>query len=675
MIRSNGLALCGLLASLAFLVPCSGATWEPLKSDVWIMQDAPLKGTQDAVVLEKRTIFSNNLIETVLRVRVLSEAGRRAVELPRFSADCHHISGRTSYPDGRSVEYDQVQDFKPVVSSKRSEDEPSRVIPKGVTANCVVEVRWQESTWKKYSAALPRRMGSFAEWELGGPFVTLKESLEVVEGFKWRTFLNPGQFQKPAITQEGAYRVIRFQNLPAFKTPPFCLAPLVDRPRFQVFDLPRVYFERAAQSIDEFWKAVMIVPIPKIITRDRIGKGSDRTMNTSRIFQDLDPSVKDSFVDFVRKGSAYRDFAKTVLVDLPTSPQARGQQLLTKLFERMSSGRDRAFEPEEREDMDEIDRIRTGPENLEDAVKARRTTEKGMLILCFQLLREAGLKPKLALLVNRQERFFNYQAPIAWQFTDGLLGLEEPGKATLWLDPVRRHLALGEIHPDLQGGEGLLVDTDTWQPQRFQMALQNERLNRRRFDYQLVRGEHGDQFGAKAHFQGAPAREALQRFGRSDALKVALEAKAGLSLHRAEAKTEHSVGAGLSWDLEGQVKSGNELVPFPGMPSALDSGVLPESRSLPIVMPYTVLHEATATLKVPTGFRVRETPEFRQENRLGSVTWSLTAQRVGEQEQIIVKYAVRINAVTAPHQAYGELQALHAWVRSAESLTVKFDKQ
>jgi len=652
----------------------SDPAWEPLPANVWLMQAAPTQGIRDAVVLEKRTIFSNNAIETVLRVRVLSEAGRRAVELPRFSADCHHISGRTSYPDGRSVEYDRAKDFHAVASSASSEEESARVMPKGVTANCVVEVRWQESTWKKYSAALPRRLGSFAQWELGGPFFTLSESLEVVDGFKWRTYLNPGSMQKPQITQQGPYRIIRFQNLPAFDTPPYCLPPLVDRPRFQVFDLPKVYFERAAQSIEEFWKAAMIVPIPKLITRDRIGTGSDRTMNTSRVFKDLDPSVKDSFVDFVHKGSAYKELVKAVLTDLPTSAQARGQQIVTRLQERLSCGRERAFDEDEREDMEEIDRLRSGPENLEEAVKAKRITEKGMQILCFQLLREAGLKPRLALLVDRQERLFIYPAPIAWQFTDRLLGLDEPGKATLWLDPVRRHLAPGEVHPDLQGAEGLLVDTDTWQAQRFQMPFQGPEMNQRRFDYRLVRDESGDRFSLKAHFQGAAAREALQRFGRGSTFKGTLEAQTGGSLSQAEAKAERSVGAGLDWELGGPTKAKAELLPFPAMPSALEVEALPETRTLPIVMPVNARHEAVAILAVPSGFRVQPASGLHQANRFGSVDWSLSTQRVGNQDQITVTYVVQLKAVTAPAQAYAELQALLAWVRHAEALTVKFEK-
>lgn len=669
-LKSIGLLLMG------FALSAGGADsgWKPLDKNVWLMQAIPAKGIRDAVVLEKRTIFSNNSIETVLQVRILSEAGRRAVELPRFSPDCHHISGRTSYPDGRSIEYDRAKDFSTVPSS-RGEDETARVMPKGVTADCVVEVRWQESTWKKYSAGLPRRLGSFGEWELGGAFATLSESVEVVDGFKWRTHLNPGQSHKPESYQAGSYRVIRFQNLPAYEAAPFCLPPLVDRPRFQVFDLPKVYFERAAQGMDAFWKAAMIVPIPKIITRDRIGTGSDRTMNTSRVFKDLDPSVKDSFVDFVRKGAAYKDLAKVVLADLPSAPQARGQVLLARLQERMSCGRDRAFDEEEREDMEEIDRIRTGPENLEDAVKAKRITEKGMQILCFNLLRDAGLKPKLALLANRQERLFNHQAPIAWQFTDRLLGIDEPGKSTLWLDPVRRNLAPGEVHPDLQGGEGLLVDTDTWEPLRFQMPIQAAVMNHRHFDYRHIRGEQGDQFSLKAHFKGASARDALQRSGRGVALRAALGTQPGLSISRAEANSERSVGAGLDWEIEGLMKAKHDLSPFPGMPSALPVEALPETRSLPIVMPGNALHEAVATLKIPRGFRVREGQGLHQANPFGSVDWKLSLQRVGDEDVVTVRYVVRLNAMTAPPQVYGELKALLGWIRRAEALSVQFDPQ
>lgn len=645
------------------------ADWKPIPPDSWSIREDAARGHHDAVVLEKRTVFSNNQIETVVRVRVFSEAGKRAAELARFSRDCHHLSGRTVYPDGRAIEYDQVRDFLPQGTAQAGAGGPEhRLMPKGVTADCIVEVRWQESTWKKYSSPLPRRLGSFAEWELGGPFATLSETIELVDAFKWRTNLMPGRLVKPEITQAGGYRIIRFTNIPAIESPPFSLAPLLDRPRFQVFDLPKVLFERAVKGIDEFWQGVMIVPLPKLITRDRIGSGSDRTMNTSRVFKDLDPSVRDSFRDFVRKGSAYGALSLELRAGLPAPPQERAQELLRRLATRVVHSHEVTFDEDEREDMEEQDRLRTGPENIEDAVRAKRTNAKGMQILCFQLLKDAGLSPRLALLVNRQVRLFNYNAPIAWQFTDRLLGIEEPGKDTLWLDPARQQLPPGAVHPGLQGSEGLLVDTDSWTFRKFQMPLQPAEAQRSRFEYQATLGATGTAYVMKASLRD------FKRAAPGLVVARAAETNSGPALGSVAWTVEasQSLPGGAQSLADGTWRSIN---PFPGLPPAL--GVrepLPLHRGAPIVLPCNELHEATCTLMVPAGSHVVEIPAFQRSNGFGSVVWTLAVSRTGEQVQATVQYVVRVNAAVAPPQAYGEFRAFLEWIQEAARRTVQVDK-
>lgn len=665
------------------------AGWNPIPAETWAIREDAARGHRDAVVLEKRTIFSNNQIETVYRVRVFSEAGKRAAELVRFSRDCHHISGRTVYPDGRFIEYSQVRDFQPVAAAPAWEEaaEP-RIMPKGVTADCIVEVRWQESTWKKYSSPLPRRLGSFAEWELGGPYATLSETLELVEAFKWRTNLLPGRLLKPEVTLAGGYRIIRFTNLPAIETVPFSLPPLVDRPRFQVFDLPKVLYERAVKGIDDFWKAVMIVPLPKLITRDRIGTGSDRTMNTSRVFKDLDPSVRDSFVGFVRKGSAYRALARELLEGLPTAPQARAQALLRRLAARVVNSREVTFEEDEneREDMEEQDRIRTGPENIEEAVRTGRTNAKGMQILCFQLLKEAGLRPSLALLVNRQVRLFNYNAPIAWQFTDRLLGVEEPGKDTLWLDPARKYLPPGVVHPGLQGAEGLLVDTDAWTFRKFQLPFQPADAQRRRFEYQATLGAAGTAYRVQASFGGFSACEKGLRYLKLEhrewepATRRDFEQAApGLVVAHVEVLNANPAQGPVVWTIEGSqplaAVARRSIDPFPGLPPVLKvQEALPLQRTTPIVLPSNALLEATCTLLVPAGSRLVEVPAFQRSNGFGSVAWTLAVRSSGGQVQATVRYLVQVNAVMAFPQAYDELKTFLDWIQEAEHRTVQVEK-
>lgn len=610
------------------LAGAPGSAWLPVPPEVWALRERH----RGAVVLEKRTIFTNSVIETVCRVRVLSEAGLRAVAFPRFSRDCHHVEGRTVQPDGRVTELRGPGDFLPAPGR------PGYVLPRDVTKDCVVEVRWQESTWRKYSAALPRRLGSLGEWELGGPFPTLTETLEVAEGFKWRTHLAPGG-SRPELTQAGGFRIIAFKGIPAIEAPPFSLPPMVDRPRFQVFDLPKVLFERASRSIDDFWKAVMIVPIPILITRDRIGTGSDRTMNTSRVFPDLAPSVKDRFQDFVHRGGAYQALSRALLEGLPPAPQDRARALLARLLERIECDPDLAFDRDEREDAEEVDRVRTGPENLEEASRVRRASARGMQVLFYQLLKDAGLKADLALLADRRVRQFNYNAPIAWQFTDTLLGIEEAGRSTLWLDPTRKALPPGTVAPGLQGAEGLRVDTLTWGFRPFQMPFQPAAANGRTYRFELFPETPEKGMRVSVHLEGCAAYEANLR---------------GCAPDRVE---------------EGALPASPTIGPFPGLPALLvPPAPLPAERTIPIVLATNDLLEATSTFRVPG--RIEAQPAFRRANAFGSVAWALATQEVSGGTQATVTFRVQANAVLAPPQACPELQAFLGWIAEAQARTV-----
>jgi len=630
MQRKLHYAFCPLLARTLVLAGAPCLAWQPIPPEAWALRER----YRDAVVMEKRTVFTNSVIETVCRIRVLSEAGRRSAEFPRFSPDCHHVEGRTVQSDGRVTELRGPGDFLPAPGR------PGFVLPRNVTPDCIVEVRWQESTWRKYSAALPRRLGSLGEWELGGPFPTLTETLEVADGFKWRTHLAQGGF-RPELAQAGGFRLITFKGIPAIEAPPFSLPPMVDRPRFQVFDLPKVLFERASRSIDAFWKAVMIVPIPRLITRDRIGSGSDRTMNTSRVSSDLDPSVKDRFQDFVHRGSACQALSRELLEGLPSPPQERARTLLARLVARIACDPGLTFDRDEREDTEEVDRVRTGPENLEDAARTRRTDARGMQVLLYQLLKDAGLKPDLALLADRRVRNFNYDAPIAWQFTDTLIGIEEAGRPTLWLDPTRKALPPGTIAPGLQGAEGLRVDTLTWGFRPFRMPFQPAAANARVYRYDLFPDASGTRYRLGVRLAGCAAYEANL---------------AGRSADREEV---------------GTLPASRTLAPFPGLPALLaPPGPLPAGRTIPIVLATNELLDASSTFQVPG--RLEAPPAFQRANAFGSVAWVLTTREVAGGTQATVTFRVQVNAVLAPAQAYSELQAFLAWITEAQARTVSW---
>ena len=127
------LVLCACLA-----LGARASEWAPIGPEIWAIKEDSAKGIKDAVVIENRTIFNNTYMERILRVRILSEAGRKAVQLPDFSEACHDFNGRTVYPDGRMVSFDKRQDFrKESTEFGYFSEKRTVVVPPGVTGNWI----------------------------------------------------------------------------------------------------------------------------------------------------------------------------------------------------------------------------------------------------------------------------------------------------------------------------------------------------------------------------------------------------------------------------------------------------------------------------------------------------------------------------------------------------------
>lgn len=83
-----------------------------------------------------------NRIEHLVRIRVLSEAGRAGAELRDLSPLATQIQGRTNYRDGTFVRFDKRKDL----AEKEISPDGDRVhkvrvlVPPGVTSDCVVEL-------------------------------------------------------------------------------------------------------------------------------------------------------------------------------------------------------------------------------------------------------------------------------------------------------------------------------------------------------------------------------------------------------------------------------------------------------------------------------------------------------------------------------------------------------
>ena len=157
--KRRGLPWAGLLVLLA--ARATAANWAPIPAEIWALKEDPAHGVQGAVVLEDRLSIRGSYLEYLYRVRILSEAGKDAAELPALPNEAYDIDGRTVFADGHEVRFSDKKDLQTVAVKARGESlVRSKIAPPGVTGDCVVEIRWKESS-SDSGGPLPAHYGFF----------------------------------------------------------------------------------------------------------------------------------------------------------------------------------------------------------------------------------------------------------------------------------------------------------------------------------------------------------------------------------------------------------------------------------------------------------------------------------------------------------------------------------
>lgn len=128
-----------LLLTLPWLGMRAWADWPPIAPEDLKMIDLAEEKGAPAVILLREEVAddSNNYHSVYMRIKILTEAGRRFadVELPysRRTFRIENISGRTVHADGSIVPFDGKVFDKVVVRSKRGRSEEVRLSVKSFT--------------------------------------------------------------------------------------------------------------------------------------------------------------------------------------------------------------------------------------------------------------------------------------------------------------------------------------------------------------------------------------------------------------------------------------------------------------------------------------------------------------------------------------------------------------
>jgi hypothetical protein len=631
--------------ALALTLPSSAGGWAPIPPEVWAMKEEPARGIQGAVILEDRMCFRNSYIEYLLRIRILSEAGRKAAELDEFPSQAYGFEGRTVYRDGTEVVFNKRKDFQSRVTKVGSNERERTVIfPPGVTSDCVVELRWVESAANKRSP-LPARMGSSHEWSLSHRCMTEVLSVEVPLSFPFGFVMMQGRNSKPLVEEKGGRRVFTFRNLPAVDEVPYSLEVTRDIPRFVAFDQPELVRPFAKAGPESYWR------------------------------QSVNAYWRDLFVEQVGKGKTYRAFSTELRADLPKEPIQLAAELLGRLDARIQNSTYPTYAElgnvtkalaEEESDSSRMD--------LDDLVKLGKADSFGMTLLFVHLLRDAGVDPKIALVADRDLHLFRWDFLNIFQFDAYLVGVERADGAMAWFEPALRFAPPGMVHPDYQGVPALQFDTKDWSTKRITLAPQSAASNRRSYEVRLELEEELDRFFIEARFKGFPEWSERRRFQSLEpkeqerTLKESLEKDLkGAQISKAEVLGAQDPKSSLSWKAEGVMEreSGRkrDVNAFPGIPWALwVPDQWPTERKEAIVIPFLRQQEAVCTFRVPKRFAWADYAPYEHANRFGEVKW--TASKQGD-DLIQVKLEVKVLTFFAAPEAYGEFREFMGWVSEA----------
>ncbi|WP_316413739.1 hypothetical protein [Mesoterricola silvestris] len=582
-----------------------------------------------AVILERKLDFQPNYFEQTLRVRILSQAGMAAVEITDLPPNLLSLEGQVTQPDGKVQVIGRREDFlvRKVVSTADGSVQEGVLIPPGVTADCVVEVRWREATERGRAEAsrmsfedkghLPERCGDFYFWSLGSAYPTQVALVQRSREMAWPFLFFSTNGYAMAEGSGSMGSTYLFRNLPALPSAPFSLD--VQRP------VPKVLFYRPIDGLSYLAKGPAMDYWQKVV----------------------DLAYKNWFLVKVAKGEAYRTFSAELRKDLAGGPRERARTLAERLAKR-TVNLDQLLYDEKPDLLARHAVDEDGVSNLNYAAKTGFVDNNGVEKLLFHLLLDEGLKPKVALVADRRQWVVNPEVRTPFQFTHQLLGVEEPGQPILWLDPLGRMVPAGEVPYYYQGTKALTFDGVNWKAGFQEIRFSPAADNGREFAFQVDLTEEVGKVRVEASFKGAPAFQARRSLGKQSPtqreawFKGTLE-KGGLTVTRTEVAHALDLSKPLVCTAEATlpVEPGRILKvnPFPGMDAALFlPASLAQERLDPIILPFMGIQEARSTVKVPRGYvlpapvvRVKSTQwgtvllEVRQDPASGDLTARMKA--------------------------------------------------
>lgn len=608
------------------------------------MKDVTGKG---GVVLKERFHVENSFVERSFRFRIFSEQGKVIAELPDLPISADDFAGRTIYPDGKVVIFDSKKDLlaKVILTDKRGDRTKKVLVPPGISADCIVDVRWKE---RGDMGRMPTfGIGWMRTWTWTPRFPTNKLEVEVSKELAWNWNFRPGNGKSKLISTDTLNsKVLTLTDLPPTEWVPFTVGPGFDAPRLEIFPIPRNIADSYDKEYEAYWKDVV-----------------------ARIYKPL-------FDERPSGGFAYRALSKEIRKDLDGSPAKQAGDILSRLNTKIKNLSSLTYAEKALMAGGKPD-WNLHPFDMNQSASERATDALGMFILAYSVMKDAGIKLKIAFVANRDVRRIVAKTRNPNQFTNLILGVDQAGDGIFWMDPALRFAAPGMLNPDYQGTLAFVVNTADWTGKFEGLGTQSAGFNQTRYTYHLNIGGDQDAVKLKVGFSGYPEYAERFRFmslepkEQSKTLKESLERiSKSVTITKAEVANATNPREDLRWEVEGarEREAGRrlEIEPFPLMQWPLFvPDKWPDTREEFIVLPHNKIHLAVSTIELPKDYVWKGIKEIVHSNEFGRVVWMAEKKSTLGAEEIKVVLRVELNQSLGPSTMYSKLKEFVFWVEEA----------
>ncbi|HJW72732.1 MAG TPA: hypothetical protein VJ486_07715 [Geothrix sp.] len=621
--------------------------WPDLPQDIWQIKPSDYQDGAGAVVLQERVHFHRRSMERFRRLLVLAEPGRELAEFQLIGANVKKLEGRTVAPDGSTQAFVQNGDIvkSVLLSGKKENLDAVKVIPPGVTAHCVVDVRWSEPI-----DAEKRPVPEGYDYNLllslsGRAPVRMSELIfdEDVADIGWKKKFEVQAGQKYRQTTGEGYTSFTFEDIPARPKVPLASAADLRAPVANWFLVPQV----------REWLTW-------------IGFPADKPVNA------LDGAAKTVFYKFLAEPvESKRDFKlelKIIGRDIEGSVKARAESLIRALRFRMKTIRELPSEPPRK----------SYEATMDAAWKRGWGTQIQICMVGFHLLRENGLDPSLVLAIDREESRLLDPNNI-WQYDYVMLSVPDEKGEPVYLNPGSTFYPFG-VPPWAQASQALVIYPGKaqldWTGKILPLLPMPAESNPQKWSVVINPGGESDDYGISFQASGHAASQVRwnlfeQHAATLDKALAPLFENNGFRLRNASGTGTTDPWSDLALTVQGTLdhEGGRRrlIFPFPFLRAPFELPThWPATRTINIHMPMKTLIDAEARLSWagPLPDPQDLTP-LQNQNAFGQVTWSAEVMDGKSGKEMVIKLVVKVGGLVGGSGLYPEVKAFSGWIQEA----------